>query len=648
MVAEDKNNNRVDDKVRLGIVHRKELNSVLSTINGNRADSTKFKVNTRDIEDIFNEKGFLSPENLVPELLKKRYEKLGLEDFAPNKSDDRLVLNSVMANFHKDKTTNYYQKNEAIYGMVELYDNLPKKKAVIVEIDISNMGKERFSGANGAVGRENVDKLFKIIADIYLEEFQREAGKGTIKNGIDKVIGVREGGDELRIVAADIDERQAEIAREKAQVRVEKLSEKALLDALEHGKYKDTKPWRDGFSVGAGIVKAGIYKSLSIMRGDLERGIGEHKDDEGIKRKERVNARELKGEDVFRNTSDFTENRKKWMKVLKEVFKTKAYKNSLDKKVNNIEFPYNREISKSLNFFQDPAAARLQKAYEETKNLPQKKVDIILGAADQYDATVFGVRKGERLTKDLQNHIYDMNNSNFQSVLKGNKPSSRKSYISHVEMTGLGVINNNIGSENANIVLEHVVKIINEELNSSTGVDTRNQVYYSGNGKFKVISHGEEVNHDEIKKALSKIVKRVDNEINKKENLKEYLIEGGVDKKSEELGKLPKAINYLIDPKDPSLSGITIVTHTIETVLSSGSTVKGSLAIAERNLRELDNLGAKEVDRRAVERRIIDKDRPNNRQEEDRRARKRPKNKVANVNNTPPSDNLKKHSVGKS
>lgn len=208
----------------------------------------------QDVKKIWDQKGFLSPAELRAELI---------THYTPNADPvtKDFITQTELSRNKPELVTGYLNKEHAYIstGLAHLYAAETGRPIAMAEVDFSNMGgtneefkrriaKERnidLSAVKGGEAEHMTDMAVKLLSDSMVETL----GKELPPNG--KIVPIRTGGDELRLLFTGIDD-PAELAKitEKMHAHIE--YHVAAMGLQDHAHLKDpTNPVRNGF--GAAI-----------------------------------------------------------------------------------------------------------------------------------------------------------------------------------------------------------------------------------------------------------------------------------------------------------------------------------------------------------------------------------------------------------
>lgn len=210
----------------------------------------------RDIKGIWGRKGFLTPAELRTELIDK---------YLPDSPAAlKGFIRDVELSRNKPESVTGYLNKEHAYAataLSHLYANEMRQPIAMVEVDFSNMGgtndkframlaKERgvpLQSVPKSEAEALTDKAVKLLSDSMATDLQRHLPPGA------KVIPVRTGGDEVRLIFTGVDDPK-ELNRLKDIIHAGIEKHVAGMGLQDHPHLKDPKnPVRNGFGAAVAI-----------------------------------------------------------------------------------------------------------------------------------------------------------------------------------------------------------------------------------------------------------------------------------------------------------------------------------------------------------------------------------------------------------
>jgi len=210
----------------------------------------------KDVKEIWKKEGFLTPAELEKSLIKKY-----LGD-ANNKTIE-LIKNIALSRNKGEEVTGYLGKEHAYLStaLAHLYSKEVKQHIAITEIDFSNMGgtneyfrsciaKEKNTNIENIPQQEGeglTDSAARLIAGSLISKLVKKLPKGA------KIIPIRSGGDELRILFTGVsDRKELVVLTDMLHEVIETHTAKMGLQGHRHLKAPDN-PDRNGFGAALTI-----------------------------------------------------------------------------------------------------------------------------------------------------------------------------------------------------------------------------------------------------------------------------------------------------------------------------------------------------------------------------------------------------------
>jgi GGDEF domain-containing protein len=196
-----------------------------------------------DVHEIWDDvQQFVKPVQLRKELLK--------EYLNAEREDQIINLTGLLGRMRfedRDPMTGYMRKTELgiITGLAHLYSKISNEPSAIIELDFSNMGGTNDFFAQLIAEAEGIaidevdmrraegltDKAAGLVAEIVINELQKSSGEDSV------ILPVRAGGDELRIIATDIELSEFKKIQHRIHHQIEMSMARLGLMGHEHKKH---------------------------------------------------------------------------------------------------------------------------------------------------------------------------------------------------------------------------------------------------------------------------------------------------------------------------------------------------------------------------------------------------------------------------
>lgn len=257
---------------------------------------TKFPKDTndvlKDVKEIWEKKGFLSPAELRDELTKK---------YTPG-ADPKLrkfMSDVELSRNIPEKTTGYLSKEHAYLttALAHLFGKETDKPIAMVEVDFSNMGgtndefKRRLAAklgipideVNTRLAEGMTDKAVRLLCDVMTKTLGDSIPKGA------KIVPIRTGGDEVRLIFTGIDD-PAELNRITAKLHAAIEANVAGMGIQDHAHLKaPDNHVRDGFGSAVAIKDMRKIDNPATIIQELDEHIKGSKEDIGHNRLGTIN-----------------------------------------------------------------------------------------------------------------------------------------------------------------------------------------------------------------------------------------------------------------------------------------------------------------------------------------------------------------------
>ncbi len=241
------------------VYYKTSLKAYLDRFARNYPDgSSDYDAVIEEISSFWKENGFVHPAILTTYLTSERLEE-GRQDLAS------LAGRMELSRFYPlERLTGFYEKShlDRISSLGHLYALSTGRPAAMIEVDFSNMGgtntyfRETIAYSRN-VGSYSVpmDEAFRLtdrVARVFCDRIRILLKE----RGFTNIYPVRAGGDELRIIVPDMDDKQQKAISNELNEMFEEIS--ATLNLMEHPHRKyPSDPYRKGFGAACVIVDMG-------------------------------------------------------------------------------------------------------------------------------------------------------------------------------------------------------------------------------------------------------------------------------------------------------------------------------------------------------------------------------------------------------
>lgn len=336
-------------------------------------------------KEIWQEQGLLSPAEMRLALMEKI--------IGPGNEELKSFVRGLeLSRDAPEETTGYLGKEHAYTatGLAHLYALETGQPTVMVEVDFSNMGgtnfyfRDKMAQERGVAPGDVPDREFMAMTDLAMRVLcnaMQESLKDALPEGA-KILPIRTGGDELRLLATGIDDPK-KMREVSSAMHMEIERHVAAMGLQDHAHLKDPDDARrNGFGAALVIQDMASIENPHNLIQDLDSRIKAMKNEIGLARLGKVD-RDLMTEDVHAriNSGDLTvpPGELKDDFIAGMIDRRQLSTNLVVEYLHSINPAHNSELDNTVAGFVKYAQARLGDA----PDAPSADTEAVLAGADK-------------------------------------------------------------------------------------------------------------------------------------------------------------------------------------------------------------------------------------------------------------------------